>query len=82
MRCSNRPGTPARIRASLLLFFVVVDAASLALFALRGLLGTGTVLLGLALTVFAGPLYDYVDRAAAGLRGGVYLEAVLSGVVQ
>lgn len=52
---------------------------------LPGVMVAGTaalVLLGLALTVFAGPLYDYVDRAAAGLRGGVYLEAVLSGVVQ
>ena len=33
-------------------------------------------------TVFAGPLYDYVDRAASGLRGGAYIEAVLAGVVQ
>ena len=30
----------------------------------------------------AGPLYGYVDRAAASLLGGSYLEAVLSGVVR
>lgn len=40
----------------------------------------GLVCLGLALTVVAGPLYGYVDRAAAGLLGNSYLEAVLSGV--
>lgn len=32
---------------------------------------------GLALTVFAGPLYDYTHAAAAALRDGSYLAAVL-----
>jgi multicomponent Na+:H+ antiporter subunit D len=34
------------------------------------------VAFGLALTVFAGPLYSYADRAAAALRDGSYVEAV------
>ncbi len=38
--------------------------------------------LGLTLTVVAGPLYEYVERAAAGLLGSSYLEAVLSGVAR
>lgn len=38
------------------------------------------VVLGLALTFAAGPLYGYVDRAAATLLGNSYVEAVLSGV--
>ncbi|MGC5165791.1 Na+/H+ antiporter subunit D [Luteimicrobium sp. DT211] len=37
------------------------------------------VAFGLALTVFAGPLYSYADRAAAGLRDGSYVEAVFPG---
>ncbi|MEZ5088285.1 MAG: proton-conducting transporter membrane subunit [Micropruina sp.] len=36
--------------------------------------------LGLTLTFVAGPLYDYVDRAAFSVLGTEYLEAVLSGV--
>ena len=35
------------------------------------------VLFGLALTVFAGPLYDYAHAAAETLRDGSYLSAVL-----
>ena len=38
--------------------------------------------LGLALTFLAGPLYEYVDRAAASVLGSSYLEAVLSGVAR
>jgi len=52
---------------------------------LPGVMVAGTaalVVLGLALTFFAGPLYEYVDRAAAGLLGSSYLEAVLSGWVR
>ena len=41
--------------------------------------GTGAlVAAGLALTVFAGPLFDFADRAAGHLQErGPYLEAVL-----
>ncbi len=52
---------------------------------LPGIMVGGTaalVVLSLALTFAAGPLYGYVDRAAASLLGGSYLEAVLSGVVR
>jgi len=52
---------------------------------LPGIMVGGTaalVGLGLTLTFIAGPLYGYVDRAAASLLGGSYLEAVLSGVVR
>ncbi|MCC2593975.1 Na+/H+ antiporter subunit D [Tessaracoccus sp. OS52] len=38
---------------------------------------TGLILFSLALTVFAGPLYDYAARAADGLRDGSYVAAVL-----
>ena len=37
----------------------------------------GLVLFGLALMVFAGPLYDYAHAAAVTLRDGSYLNAVL-----
>ena len=41
----------------------------------------GLALVGLGLTVFAGPLIDISDRAAANLRDrSVYVEAVLGGV--
>lgn len=40
----------------------------------------GLVVVGLALTVFAGPLLDISERAAAGLTDrSVYIEAVLGG---
>lgn len=40
----------------------------------------GLVVVGLALTVFAGPLVDISDRAAENLRDrSVYIEAVLGG---
>nr|WP_276582226.1 Na+/H+ antiporter subunit D [Cellulomonas sp. RIT-PI-Y] len=45
----------------------------------RGMVGSAgaLVVFGLALTVFAGPLYGYADRAADALTGREYVEAVL-----
>ena len=45
----------------------------------RGMVGSAgaLVVFGLALTVFAGPLYGYADRAATSLTDGAYVEAVL-----
>ena len=39
----------------------------------------GMILLTLALTVFAGPLYDYCQQAAIALTDGDYVRAVLEG---
>jgi multicomponent Na+:H+ antiporter subunit D len=39
----------------------------------------GLVGVGLALTVFAGPLYALAERAGAGLEGTTYIDAVLPG---
>lgn len=45
----------------------------------RGMVGSAgaLVVFGLALTVFAGPLYGYADRAAEALTDRQYVEAVL-----
>ena len=40
----------------------------------------GLIGLGVALAAFAGPLYDYAERAAAALPGPSYVSAVLEGV--
>jgi multicomponent Na+:H+ antiporter subunit D len=47
----------------------------------RGMVGPTAALVafGLALTVVAGPLYSYAERAAHGLRDGSYVQAVFPG---
>ncbi len=47
----------------------------------RGMVGGTAVLCaaGLAMTVWAGPLYGYAQRAAVGLDDGSYIEAVFPG---